>query len=102
MDCLAREKRKNSAQKMNKAFIEPRRVDKVCIAKRGLVDDIKEEKPKGGCDFVRVDLDVGQEASNLEPGQGVVRGAKGNEIEVHQEVMQGDRLESDAGITQSL
>lgn len=84
---------------MNKTFIKPMKVEKVCIAKCGLFDEIKENIPKGGCSTVSVDLDVDQGASDLEPGQGVVRGAKGKEIKVHQKVMQGDFLESDAGMT---
>ena len=52
VECLVREKRRNSAQKLNKVFIEPMRVEKVCIAKCALLDEIKEETPKVGCDFL--------------------------------------------------
>ncbi|KAF8058490.1 hypothetical protein N665_1243s0005 [Sinapis alba] len=99
VDCFAREKSRSKGQRMNKAFIKTKRLEKVCISKRGLLDENKEETPKRGCSFVRVD----QGAPGLESSQqGAFCGAKSKEIKVHQEVMHGDRLESEARITQRL
>ena len=78
------------AKKVNKTFIKPRRVEKVSLAKSGLLDEIKDETSEDGCSSVRSDLEVDQEASSLEPGHEVVCGTKGKEIEVHQEVVRDD------------
>lgn len=43
---------------MNKTFIKFMKVEKVCIVKCGLFDEIKENILKGGCSIVSVDFDV--------------------------------------------
>ncbi|KAF8105294.1 hypothetical protein N665_0160s0028 [Sinapis alba] len=72
---------------------------KVFLAKSVLLDEIKENTSEEGCISVRSDLEVDQEASSTELEHGVVCGTKGNEIEVHQEVKQGDLQEGDSEIT---
>ncbi|KAF3560446.1 hypothetical protein F2Q69_00013915 [Brassica cretica] len=75
VECFAREKSINMAKKVNKTFIEPKRVEEVVLAKSGLLDEIKDETSEEGCSFGRKDLEVDQEASSLEPGRGVVMSA---------------------------
>ncbi|WZZ66698.1 hypothetical protein YC2023_078068 [Brassica napus] len=87
VECFSREKSKNMAKKVNKTFIKPKRVEKVSLAKSGLLDEIKDKTSEDGCSSVRSDLKVDQEASSLESGHEVVCGTRGKEIEVHQEVM---------------
>ncbi|KAF3593231.1 hypothetical protein DY000_02020131 [Brassica cretica] len=81
VECFAREKRKNMAKKVNKTFTKPKRVEEVSLAKSGLLDEIKDETLEEGCNFVKSDLEVDQEASSLEPGHEVVCGTKGKKIE---------------------
>ncbi|KAF2579381.1 hypothetical protein F2Q68_00006379 [Brassica cretica] len=81
VECFAREKSRNMAKKVNKAFTKPKRVEKVSLAKSGLLDEIKDETSEDGCSSGRSDLEVDQEASSLEPGHEVVCGTKGKEIE---------------------
>ena len=99
VECFAREKNINMAKKVNKMFIEPKRVEEVVLAKSGLLDEIKDETSEEGCSSGRKDLEVDQEASSLEPGRGVVYGTKVNEIEVRQDVMKDDFQEGDSEIT---
>ncbi|KAF3598246.1 hypothetical protein F2Q69_00034475 [Brassica cretica] len=66
-DCLAR----HLSGRMNKAFIEPKKVEKVLLTKCGLLDKIKEETREEGCDSVRVRLYIDQEAPILKPEQEV-------------------------------
>ncbi|KAF2581829.1 hypothetical protein F2Q68_00001097 [Brassica cretica] len=73
-------------KKVNKTFTKPRRVEKVYLAKSGLLDEIKDETSEDGCSSVRSDLQEDQEASSVESGHEVVYDTKGKEIEVHQEV----------------
>ncbi|KAF3504883.1 hypothetical protein F2Q69_00040873 [Brassica cretica] len=80
-ECFTREKSRNMAKKVNKAFTKPKRVEEVSLAKSGLLDEIKDETSEDGCSSGRSDLEVDQEASSLEPGHEVVCGTKGNEIE---------------------
>ncbi|KAF3545981.1 hypothetical protein DY000_02009948 [Brassica cretica] len=99
VECFAREKSRNMAKKVNKTFTKPKRVEEVSLAKSGLLDEIKEEISEEGCSSGRSDLEVDQGASSLESGHEVVCGTKGKEIEVRQEVMQGDLQECDSEIT---
>ncbi|KAF2570834.1 hypothetical protein F2Q70_00004861 [Brassica cretica] len=57
------------------------------------------ETSEEGCNTVKSDLEVDQEASNLEPEHEVVCDTKGKEIEVRQEVMRDDLQEGDSEIT---
>ncbi|KAL0886811.1 hypothetical protein Bca101_010794 [Brassica carinata] len=57
VECFAREKSKNMAKKVNKAFTKPKKLEEVLLAKKG------------------------QEASSLELGHGVFYNTKGKEIE---------------------
>ncbi|KAL0886361.1 hypothetical protein Bca101_010344 [Brassica carinata] len=98
VECFTREKSRNMAKKVNKAFTKPKRVEEVLLAKSGLLDEIKDETSEEGCDSGRSDLEEGQEASILEPGHEVVHGI-GKEIEVRQEVMRDDLQEGDSEIT---
>ncbi|KAF8111912.1 hypothetical protein N665_0071s0051 [Sinapis alba] len=99
VECFAREKRRNMAKKVNKTFTKPKRVEEVFLVKSGLLDEIKEKTSEEGCNSVRSDLEVAQEASSPEPEHRVVCGTKGKEIKVHQEVMRGDLQEGDSEIT---
>ncbi|KAL0853647.1 hypothetical protein Bca101_058799 [Brassica carinata] len=56
VECIAREKSRNMAKRVNKTFIKPKRVGEVFLAKKG------------------------QDASSLELGHGVVHSTKGKEI----------------------
>ncbi|KAF2551720.1 hypothetical protein F2Q70_00035403 [Brassica cretica] len=89
-DCLAR----HMSGRMNKAFIEPKKVEKVLLTKCGLLDKIKEETREEGCDSVRVSLYIDQEAPILKPEQEVFHRTY---IKVRQEVMQNDHEESHDG-----
>ncbi|KAG5384752.1 hypothetical protein IGI04_036222 [Brassica rapa subsp. trilocularis] len=80
-ECFAREKSRNMAKKVNKTFTKPRRVEKVSLAKSGLLDEIKDETSEDGCSSVRSDLQEDQEASSVESGHEVVCDKKGKEIE---------------------
>ncbi|KAL0754498.1 hypothetical protein Bca101_092166 [Brassica carinata] len=99
VECFARVKSKNMAKKVNKTFIKPKRVEEVLLAKSGLLDKVKEETSGEGCNSVKSDLEVDQEASRLEPGHKVFCGTKEKEIEVRQEVMRDDLQEGDSEIT---
>lgn len=90
VECFAREKSRNMAKKVNKTFTKPKRVEEVSLAKSGLLDEIKDETSEDGCSSGRSDLEVDQEASNLEPGHEVICGTKGKEIKVRQEVVRDD------------
>ncbi|KAG5396514.1 hypothetical protein IGI04_018328 [Brassica rapa subsp. trilocularis] len=81
VDCFAREKSRNMTKKMNKTFTKPMRVEKVSLAKNGLLDEIKDETSEDGCSSVRIDLQEDQEASSVESGHGVVCDTKEKEIE---------------------
>uniref|UniRef100_A0A0D3ECV2 Uncharacterized protein n=1 Tax=Brassica oleracea var. oleracea TaxID=109376 RepID=A0A0D3ECV2_BRAOL len=68
-------------KKVNKTFIKPKRVEEVLLVKSGLLDEVNEETSGEGCSSVESDLEVDQEASNLELGHEVVCGTKEKEIE---------------------
>ncbi|KAF2578105.1 hypothetical protein F2Q68_00003962 [Brassica cretica] len=85
VECFAREKSRNMAKKANKMFIKPKRVEKVFLAKSGLLDEIKDKTSEEGCSSGRSDLEVDQEASSLEPEHRVICGTEGKEIELHEE-----------------
>ncbi|KAL0707415.1 hypothetical protein Bca4012_073841 [Brassica carinata] len=87
------------AKKVNNTLIKPKRVEEVLLAKSGLLDNVKEETSEEGCSSFKSDLEVDQEASNLEPGHEVVCGTKGKEIEVRQEVVRDDLQGCDSEIT---
>ncbi|KAF2572291.1 hypothetical protein F2Q70_00000425 [Brassica cretica] len=72
VECFAREKSINMAKKANKTFIKPKRVEKVFLAKSGLLDEIKDKTSEEGCSSGRSDLEVDQEASSLEPEHRVI------------------------------
>ncbi|KAF2539303.1 hypothetical protein F2Q68_00022119 [Brassica cretica] len=97
--CFAREKSRNMTKKVNKTFIKPKRVEEVLLVKSGLLDEVMEETSGEGCSSVESDLEVDQEASNLELGHEVFCGTKEKEIEVRQEVMRDDLQEGDSEIT---
>uniref|UniRef100_M4CN68 Uncharacterized protein n=1 Tax=Brassica campestris TaxID=3711 RepID=M4CN68_BRACM len=82
VECFAHEKSRNMVKKVNKTFTKPRRVEKVSLAKSGLLDEIKDETSEDGCSSVRSDLQEDQEASSVESGHEVVCDKKGKEIEV--------------------
>ncbi|KAG5397377.1 hypothetical protein IGI04_019191 [Brassica rapa subsp. trilocularis] len=81
VECFTREKSRNMANKVNKTFTKPKRVEEVSLAKNGLLDEIKDETSEDGCSSVRSDLQEDQEASSVESGHGVVCDTKGKEIE---------------------
>ena len=99
VECFAREKSRNMANKVNTTFTKPKRVEEVSLSKSDLLDEIKDETSEDGCNSGRSDLDVDQEASILEPRHEVVCGTKGKEIEVRQKVVREDLQGCDSEIT---